>query len=91
MQIPSAYASGTQALQNAQQGLAQATTTVAQPEKPNPTAAQDTVTLSRQAVNQTDKTSALVSVVEAGQQGEAAVAVLETANETVGSIIDIKV
>ena len=89
MQIQSAYSSGVQGLQSAQQGLAQATTAVAAPD-PKPTAQQDTVTLSSRAVEQSDKTSALVSAVESQQQGEASVKVIEAASETVGSIINIE-
>lgn len=92
MQIQSAYASGVQGLNSAQSGLAQATTAVAAPEQPKPAqATQDTVTLSANAVSQTDKTSALVSAIESEQQGEASVKVIEAASETVGSIIDIEV
>ncbi|QIR14751.1 chemotaxis protein [Shewanella aestuarii] len=93
MQIQSAYSSGVQGLQSAQQGIAQATTAVATPD-PKPTAAQstqDTVTLSSRAVEQTDKNAALVSAVESQQQGEASVRVIEAASETVGSIINIEV
>ncbi|NKF52606.1 chemotaxis protein [Shewanella sp. WXL01] len=95
MQIPSASASGLQALQSAQQGLAQATTTVAQPDpKPQPEATEsqslksDTVTLSSQAQ---DKTSALIDATQAGHQGEVATRVIEAENETVGSLINISV
>ncbi|MBB1270444.1 chemotaxis protein [Shewanella sp. SR44-3] len=94
MQIQSAYASGLQGLSSAQSGLAQATTAVAAPEPPKPAqaqATQDTVTLSANAVAQTDKTSALVSAVQSEQQGEASVKVIEAASETVGSLIDIEV
>ena len=92
MQIQSAYSSGVQGLQSSQQGLAQATTAVAAPDpKPTaPPAQQDTVTLSSRAVDQSDKTSALVSAVESQQQGEASVKVIEAASETVGSIINIE-
>ncbi|WP_144207308.1 chemotaxis protein [Shewanella donghaensis] len=51
MQIPSAYTSGIQGLQGAQNDLAQATTSVAAPEKSSPTSVQvpqDTVTISAQ-------------------------------------------
>jgi hypothetical protein len=92
MQIQSAHASGLQGLSNAQSGLAQATTAVAAPEQPKPAqATQDTVTLSANAMAQTDKTSALVSAVQSEQQGEASVKVIEAANETIGSLIDIEV
>ncbi|MBR9727872.1 chemotaxis protein [Shewanella intestini] len=89
MQIPSASVSGSQALQSAQQGLAQATTAVAQPD-PRPIE-QDSVTLSSQAVSQTDTNTALISAIESEQQGEAATRVLEASNETIGSVIDISV
>jgi hypothetical protein len=94
MQIQSAHASGLQGLSSAQNGLAQATTAVAAPEQPKPAqaqATQDTVTLSANATAQTDKTSALVSAVQSEQQGEASVKVIEAANETIGSLIDIEV
>ncbi|ABE55060.1 conserved hypothetical methyl-accepting chemotaxis protein [Shewanella denitrificans OS217] len=94
MQIQSAHASGLQGLSSAQSGLAQATTAVAAPEQPKPAqaqATQDTVTLSANATAQTDKTSALVSAVQSEQQGEASVKVIEAANETIGSLIDIEV
>jgi hypothetical protein len=94
MQIQSAYASGVQGLNSAQSGLAQATTAVAAPEQPKPAqaqATQDTVTLSANAVSQSDKTSALVSSVQSEQQGGASAKVIEAASETIGSLIDIEV
>ncbi|ABI72041.1 chemotaxis protein [Shewanella frigidimarina] len=95
MQVQSAYASGMQGLQSAQQGLAQATTSVATPDQQKPavpnTSAQDTVTLSSRAVGQTDTTSALVSATESSNQAQASAKVIEVASETVGSLIDIEV
>ena len=95
MQVQSAYASGVQGLQNAQQGLAQATTTVASPDQAKPAvpsqSPEDTVTLSSRAVGQTDTTSALVAATESLTQAQASVNVIETASETIGSLIDIEV
>ncbi|AZG73098.1 chemotaxis protein [Shewanella livingstonensis] len=93
MQVQSAYASGMQGLQSAQQGLAQATTSVATPEQQKPAVpnTSDTVTLSARAVGQTDTTSALVSATESSNQAQASAKVIEVASETVGSLIDIEV
>ncbi|QHS13740.1 chemotaxis protein [Shewanella sp. Arc9-LZ] len=95
MQVQSAYASGMQGLQSAQQGLAQATTSVAMPDQQKPAVSnspsQDTVTLSSRAVGQTDTTSALVSAIESSNQAQASAKVIEVASETVGSLIDIEV
>ncbi|MGI2169869.1 chemotaxis protein [Shewanella sp. MF05960] len=94
MQVQSAYASGMQGLQSAQQGLAQATTSVAIPDQQKPavpTSTQDTVTLSSQAVTANDQTSALISATESVNQGQASAKVIEAASETIGSLIDIEV
>jgi hypothetical protein len=95
MQVQSAYASGVQGLQSAQQGLAQATTSVAIPDQQKPsvpnTSTQDTVTLSSRAVGQTDTTAALVSATESSNQAQASIIVIEVAAEMVGSLIDIEV
>ena len=105
MQIPSAYTSGIQGLQGAQNDLAQATTSVAAPEKSSSTPVQvpqDTVTISAQGqstqqlqstqpVTQTDTTSALVQADQALNQGEAAAEVINVASENVGTIIDLSV
>ena len=94
MQVQSAYASGMQGLQSAQQGLAQATTSVAIPDQQKPavpTSTQDTVTLSSQAVAPNDQASALISATESVNQGQASVKVIEAASETIGSLINIEV
>ncbi|MEH6464756.1 MAG: chemotaxis protein [Shewanella psychromarinicola] len=95
MQVQSAYASGVQGLQSAQQGLAQATTSVAMPDQQKPavpsSSTQETVTLSSRAVGQTDTTAALVSATESSNQAQASTKVIEVASETVGSLIDIQV
>ncbi|MBB1319051.1 chemotaxis protein [Shewanella sp. SR43-4] len=95
MQVQSAYSSGLQGLQSAQQGLAQATTSVATPDQQKPAVAnastQDTVTLSSRAVDQTDTTAALVSATQSSNQAQASTRVIEEASETVGSLIDIEV
>ncbi|MDD8058015.1 MULTISPECIES: chemotaxis protein [Shewanella] len=94
MQVQSAYASGMQGLQSAQQGLAQATTSVATPDQQKPAVSastQDTVTLSSQAVSQSDQTSALIDATQSVNQAQASTKVIEVASETVGSLIDIEV
>lgn len=94
MQVQSAYASGMQGLQSAQQGLAQATTAVATPDQQKPAVSastQDTVTLSSQAVSQSDQTSALIDATQLVNQAQASTKVIEAASETVGSLIDIEV
>ncbi|QLE85690.1 MULTISPECIES: hypothetical protein [Shewanella] len=88
MEIPSSFASGVAGLQSAQSGLTQATVDVAKPtQKNDPVAETDTA----RPVEATDKTQALVSALESGQQAEAAVEVIETSNETIGTIIDLEV
>ncbi|MCT8986726.1 chemotaxis protein [Shewanella phaeophyticola] len=94
MQVQSAYASGMQGLQSAQQGLAQATTAVAIPDQQKPAVSastQDTVTLSSQAMSQSDQTSALIDATQSVNQAQASTKVIEAASETVGSLIDIEV
>lgn len=85
MQIPSSQASGLAGLQSAQSGLTQATTDVAKP------ATTDLKADTARPVEEVDQTEALVSAVEAGQQGEAAAEVLETSSETLGTIINLEV
>jgi hypothetical protein len=83
-----------QGLQSAQQGLAQATTSVATPDQQKPAVSastQDTVTLSSQAVSQSDQTSALIDATQSVNQAQASTKVIEVASETVGSLIDIEV
>lgn len=87
MQIQSAYASGLQGLQSAQSGLTQATIDVA---KPNP-AQSAALTETARAVDEPDKTSALVAANASLRQGEASTEVLERESETIGSIINIRV
>ncbi|MCG9712267.1 chemotaxis protein [Shewanella insulae] len=89
MDIPSSFSSGLAGLQSAQSGLTQATVDVAKPSQTPVSEAGGTETSN--PVNATDKTEALVSALESKNQGEAAVEVLETANETLGTVIDIKV
>ncbi|WP_394201872.1 chemotaxis protein [Shewanella waksmanii] len=86
MEIPSSFASGVAGLQSAQSGLTQATVDVAKP-----STNQATATDSNRPVESTDKTQALVSALESGQQAEAAVEVIEASNETLGTIIDLEV
>ena len=91
MQIPPSYSSGQAGLQSAQSGLTQATVDVAAPtsapSRPNPNAESSEA----RPVENVDKTEALVSAVEAQNQGEASAEVLETSSETVGTIINIEV
>lgn len=87
MQIQSAYASGLQGLQSAQSGLTQATIDVAKPSQAQSAAPTETA----KAVDEPDKTSALLSANESLRQGEASSEVLERGSETIGSIINIKV
>ncbi|GGB48949.1 chemotaxis protein [Shewanella inventionis] len=91
MQVQSAYASGMQGLQSAQQGLAQATTSVATPDEQKPAVPQDTVTLSSQAVSQSNTATALISATESVNQAQASTKVIEAASESIGSLIDIEV
>ncbi|CAM4103790.1 MULTISPECIES: hypothetical protein [Shewanella] len=89
MEIPSSFSSGLAGLQSAQSGLTQATVDVAKPSPQQASEAGGTETAN--PVNATDKTQALVSAIESKNQGEAAVEVLEAANETLGTVIDIEV
>ncbi len=90
MQIPPSFSSGQAGLQSAQTGLTQATVDVASPTPPaQPTQSADTQ--EARPVENVDKTEALVSAVEAQNQGEAAAEVLETSSETLGTIINIEV
>jgi flagellar hook protein FlgE len=95
MQIPPSFSSGQAGLQSAQSGLTQATVDVATP-TPAPTSApsqpsQSTESSEARPVENVDKTEALVSAVEAQNQGEASAEVLETSSETLGTIINIEV
>ncbi|WP_417760605.1 chemotaxis protein [Shewanella sp.] len=85
MQIQSAFNAGVQGLQNAQNGLMQATIEVAKPTENQQ--AQSGVE-SPQAV---DQTGAIVSALASERQGEASANVISRANEAIGSIIDIEV
>ncbi|MEZ9141556.1 MULTISPECIES: chemotaxis protein [unclassified Shewanella] len=94
MQIPSAMTSGIQGLQSAQNDLAQATTAVAAPEPTTTTPVkveQDTVTLSSQAAQSTDKVSAIIDAEQAVTQAQASAEVIDVASENVGTIIDLSV
>jgi len=86
MQIPPSFSSGVSGLQNAQSGLTQATVDVAKPAQPQPEAS-----LEARPVENVDKTQALVSAIEAKNQAEASVEVLETSSETIGTIINLEV
>jgi len=93
MQIPPSLQSGLTGLQNAQSNLTQATVDVATP-SPAPTPIQSSANLESDSLapaNSVDRTDALLSAIEAEQQGEAAVEVIEVSNETVGTIIDLEV
>ncbi|MPY24135.1 chemotaxis protein [Shewanella psychropiezotolerans] len=85
MQIPPSNVSGLAGLQSAQSGLTQATIDVAKP------ASADLKTDETRPVEEVDQTQALVSAIEAEQQGEAAVEVIETSSETLGTIINLEV
>ncbi|MCH1923815.1 chemotaxis protein [Shewanella sp. C32] len=85
MQIQSAFSAGVQGLQNAQNGLMQATVEVAKPTENQQ--AQSGV----EAPQTTDKTGAIVSALASERQGEASANVISRVNETIGSIIDIEV
>ena len=85
MQIPPSNVSGLAGLQNAQSGLTQATIDVAKP------ASAELKTDGARPVEEVDQTQALVSAIEAEQQGEAAVEVIETSSETLGTIINLEV
>ncbi|WP_394147945.1 chemotaxis protein [Shewanella atlantica] len=89
MEIPSSLSSGLSGLQKAQSGLTQATVDVAKPAQPQAEANLEAD--ASRPVENVDKTQALVSAVEAQNQGEAAVEVLETSSETIGTIIDLEV
>ncbi|MDO6613360.1 chemotaxis protein [Shewanella sp. 1_MG-2023] len=94
MQIPSAMTSGIQGLQSGQNDLAQATTAVAAPEPTTTTPVkveQDTVTLSSQAAQSTDKVSAIIDAEQAVTQAQASAEVIDVASENVGTIIDLSV
>ena len=95
MQIPSAMTSGIQGLQSAQNDLAQATTAVAAPETTSQSASvniqQDTVTLSSQSSQATDKVSALIDAEQSVTQAQASAEVIDVASENVGTIIDLSV
>lgn len=83
MQIPPASVSGVNGFNSAQSDLSKATIDVARPEP-----AQQSADLKSDAP---DKTEALVKATEAVNQAEASAEVIETADETVGTIIDITV
>ncbi|SQH76535.1 conserved protein of unknown function [Shewanella benthica] len=85
MQIPPSNVSGLAGLQSAQSGLTQATIDVAKP------ASVDVKTDTARPVEDVDKTQALVSAIEAGQQGEAAVEVIARSSENLGTIINLEV
>ncbi|QYJ73662.1 MULTISPECIES: chemotaxis protein [Shewanella] len=83
MQIPPASVSGISGFNSAQSGLTQATIDVARSEP-----AQQSAELKSEAP---DKTDALVRATQSVNQAEASAEVIETADETIGTIIDIKV
>jgi hypothetical protein len=90
MQIPSAFSSGIQGFQNAQNGLAQATIDVARATVTPNNAAKDSAAANSTS-EQPDLTTALVSANQSVHQGEASAKVIEVASETLGTIIDIQV
>ncbi|QSX31606.1 MULTISPECIES: chemotaxis protein [Shewanella] len=83
MQIPSAIASGINGFNSAQNSLAQATVDVARPEVPAEQAALQSPPV--------DKTEALIQATQAVTQAEASAEVIDRADETLGTIIDISV
>ncbi|NRB23954.1 chemotaxis protein [Shewanella sp.] len=85
MQIPPSNVSGLSGLQSAQSGLTQATIDVATP------ATADVNTVDTRPVEAVEQTQALISAIEAELQGEAAVEVIETSSETLGTIINLEV
>ncbi|KFZ37241.1 chemotaxis protein [Shewanella mangrovi] len=89
MQVQSAFYAGVQGLQSAQNGLTQATVDVARPTENEQS--ESASVQANEAVQSSDKTGALVSALESQRQGEASVNVIDRANETLGSIIDIEV
>ena len=91
MQIQSAFSAGVQGLQNAQNGLTQATVDVAKPTESQQAQSATLENSPAAATTATDKTGALVSALESQRQGEASVNVIDRANEMVGSLIDIEV
>lgn len=91
MQIPPSFSSGQAGLQSAQSGLTQATVDVATPTPAPSQPSQSTESSEARPVENVDKTEALVSAVEAQNQGEASAEVLETSSETLGTIINIEV
>ncbi|MEC4725283.1 chemotaxis protein [Shewanella sp. D64] len=91
MQIPPSYSSGQAGLQSAQSGLTQATVDVASPTPAPSQSSQSAESGEARPIENVDKTEALISAVEAQNQGEASAEVLETSSETVGTIINIEV
>lgn len=91
MEIQSSFSSGLSGLQSAQSGLTQATVDVAKPSQPPASSTETLDAETTTPVEATDKTQALVSAIEAQNQGEAAVEVLEVSSETLGTVIDIQV
>ncbi len=87
MQVNSAMSSGLGGLQSAQQGISQATTEVAKPTQTNQAVEEG----KEQQALQSDKTSALVAAKESENQAQASAEVVEAADETLGTVIDIKV
>ncbi|WP_372872032.1 chemotaxis protein [Shewanella sp.] len=83
MQIPPASVSGVTGFNSAQSDLSKATIDVARPAP-----AQQSAELKSDTP---DKTEALIKATEAANQAEASAKVIEAADETVGSIIDITV
>lgn len=83
MQIPPASVSGVNGFNSAQSGLTQATIDVARSEP-----AQQNAELK---ADTPDKTDALVKATQSVNQAEASAEVIETADETIGTIIDITV
>ncbi|MBT1445974.1 chemotaxis protein [Shewanella sp. JM162201] len=89
MQIPPASVSGVNGFNSAQSGLTQATIDVARAPAANQVQqGSDTAALKSEAPDTAD---ALVKATESVRQAEASTEVIKAADETVGTIIDIKV
>lgn len=89
MQVNSAMSSGLAGIQNAQQGISQATSEVAKPTQTNQAVEEGKEQQALQS--ESDKTSALVAAKESENQARASAEVVEAADETLGTVIDIKV
>ena len=89
MQVNSAMQSGLAGIQSAQSGITQATTEVAKPTQTSQAVEEGKEQQGLQSGD--DKTSALIAAKESENQGKASAEVVEAADETLGTVIDIKV